>query len=114
MLKSIHHKTIIIILTPKEKNHIEILEKNGIKISMNAKGRSTDNIVIERFWRTLKYENVYLKGYSTVKEAREGINQYIEIYNSQRIHSSIGYKTPRYGLLQFILMKCLALKLKIC
>jgi len=76
------------------KEHIEILEKNGIKISMNAKGRSIDNIVIERFWRTLKYENVYLKGYSTIKEAREGINQYIEIYNSQRIHSSIGYKTP--------------------
>jgi putative transposase len=42
----------------------------------------------------LKYENVYPKGYNTVKEAREGINQYIEIYNSQRIHSSIDYKTP--------------------
>jgi len=42
----------------------------------------------------LKYENVYLKGYNTIKETREGINQYIEIYNSQRIHSSIGYKTP--------------------
>jgi putative transposase len=67
------------------KEHIEILEKNGIKISMNAKGRSIDNIVIERFWRTLKYENIYPKGYNTIKEAREGINQYIEIYNSQRI-----------------------------
>jgi len=42
----------------------------------------------------LKYENVYLKSYNTIKEAREGINQYIEIYNSQRIHSSLGYKTP--------------------
>jgi len=42
----------------------------------------------------LKYKNVYLKGYNTIKEAREGINQYIETYNSQRIHSSIGYKTP--------------------
>jgi putative transposase len=42
----------------------------------------------------LKYENIYPKGYSTIKEAREGINQYIEIYNSRRIHSSIGYKTP--------------------
>ena len=76
------------------KEHIEILEKNGIKISMNANGRSIDNTVIERFWRALKYENVYPKGYNTIKEAREGINQYIEIYNSQRIHSSIGYKTP--------------------
>jgi putative transposase len=61
---------------------------------MNAKGRSIDNIVIERFYRTLKYENVYPKGYNTIKEARESINQYIEIYNGQRIHSSIGYKTP--------------------
>ncbi len=42
----------------------------------------------------MKYENVYLKSYNTIKEAREGINQYIEIYNSQRIHSSLGYKTP--------------------
>jgi len=67
---------------------------------MNAKGRSIDNIVIERFWRTLKYENIYPKGYNTIKETREGINQYIEIYNSQRIHSSVDIKP--YLVLQFI------------
>ena len=55
---------------------------------MNAKGRSIDNIVIERFYRTLKYENVYSKGYNTIKEAREGINQYIEIYNIRQVRNS--------------------------
>jgi len=76
------------------KEHIQILKDNGISISMDAKGRSIDNIVIERFWRTLKYEDVYPRSYNTIKEARDGIGEYINIYNSKRIHSSIGYKTP--------------------
>jgi len=76
------------------KEHIEILKDNGILISMDAKGRSIDNIVIERFWRTLKCEDVYLKSYNTIKEAKDGINEYINDYNSKRLHSSIGYKTP--------------------
>jgi len=76
------------------KEHIQILKDNGISISMDAKGRSIDNIAIERFWRTLKYEDIYPKSYNTIKEARDGINEYINIYNSKRIHSSIGYKTP--------------------
>ena len=74
--------------------HIEILKQNDISISMDAKGRSIDNIVIERFWRTLKYEDVYPKSYNTIKEAREGIDEYINIYNSQRLHSSLEYQTP--------------------
>lgn len=76
------------------KAHIDILIKNNISISMDAKGRSIDNIVIERFWRTLKYEDIYLKNYNTIKEARAGINEYMEIYNSQRLHSALGYATP--------------------
>ena len=76
------------------KEHIEILEQNNISISMDAKGRSIDNIAIERFWRTLKYEDVYPKAYNTIKEAREGIGEYIQIYNKERLHSSPGYKTP--------------------
>jgi putative transposase len=76
------------------KEHIQILKDNGISISMDAKGRSIDNIVIERFWRTLKYEDVYPKSYNTIKEARDGIKEYIESYNKKRLHSSIGYKTP--------------------
>ena len=59
-----------------------------------AKGRSIDNIVVERFFRSLKYEEVYLKSYKNLKEARDEINKYIDIYNTKRIHSAIGYKTP--------------------
>ena len=76
------------------KAHIDILTKHGISISMDAKGRSIDNIAIERFWRTLKYENVYPKSYTTLKEAKEGIDEYIQTYNTKRLHSAIDYKTP--------------------
>jgi putative transposase len=76
------------------KEHIEILKQNNISISMDAKGRSIDNIVVERFFRSLKYEEVYLKSYKNLKEARDEIGKYIETYNSKRLHSSIGYKTP--------------------
>ncbi len=76
------------------KAHIDILVKNKINISMDGKGRSIDNICIERFWRSLKYENVYLNSYKNIKEARAGIGDYIESYNTQRLHSTIGYETP--------------------
>ena len=76
------------------KEHINILVQNGISISMDAKGRSIDNIVIERFWRSLKYEDVYLKNYNTMKEARAGIGKYIELYNKERLHSALDYDTP--------------------
>ena len=74
--------------------HIDILVKNRISISMDGRGRSIDNIVIERFWRTLKYENVYLNDYATKKEAERGINEYINKYNRSRLHSTIGNRTP--------------------
>ena len=61
---------------------------------MDAKGRSIDNIVIERFWRSLKYEDVYLQNYNTIKEARAGIKKYINLYNQERLHSALDYKTP--------------------
>ena len=76
------------------KEHIKILQQNGISISMDAKGRSIDNIAIERFWRTLKYEDVYPASYKTLKEARSGIGEYIRIYNQERLHSALDYKTP--------------------
>jgi len=76
------------------KEHIGILAQHEISISMDAKGRSIDNIAIERFWRTLKYEDVYPKSYTTLKEAREGIDEYIRLYNEQRLHSALDYKTP--------------------
>ena len=74
--------------------HIKILVDNDISISMDAKGRSIDNIVIERFWRTLKYEDVYPSSYKDIKEARKGIDEYINIYNKERLHSAIDYLTP--------------------
>ena len=61
---------------------------------MDAKGRSIDNILIERFFRTLKYEDVYPASYKTIKEARIGIAEYIQIYNQERLHSTLNYKTP--------------------
>ena len=76
------------------KEHIDILIANNILISMDAKGRSIDNIVMERFWRSIKYEDIYPSSYKTIKEARDGIKEYIEIYNKERLHSSIGYLTP--------------------
>ncbi len=64
------------------------------QISMNGKGRSIDNIVIERFFRTLKYNCIFINDYQNIGELKEGINDYISKYNYQRFHSSIGYKKP--------------------
>ncbi len=71
-----------------------ILEKEGIRISMDGKGRAYDNIFVERLWRSVKYEEVYLHQYLTVSEARRGLDQYFMFYNTERIHESLGYKTP--------------------
>jgi len=76
------------------KEHIDILVKHDISISMDAKGRSIDNIVIERFWRSLKYEDVYPSSYTNIKEARAGIEEYINIYNKERLHLALDYLTP--------------------
>lgn len=76
------------------KDYIELLHKEGIKISMDGKGRALDNIFVERFFRTLKYENIYLNEYETPKSLRRGLNQYIRFYNEQRLHESLGYRYP--------------------
>lgn len=70
------------------------LKEQDIQISMTGKGRCLDNIYIERFWRSLKYEEVYLKTYETVKEAHQAIKSYVEFYNTKRPHQSLGYQTP--------------------
>lgn len=83
------------------KNYINLLKKHHISISMSGKGRCWDNIFVERLWRSLKYEEVYLKGYSTGKEAKEGTDWYFNFYNNDRLHEKLGYTTPRvvhYGL----------------
>lgn len=72
----------------------KILLANEIKISMDSQGRATDNAIIERFWRNIKYENIHLNKYQTIKEVKEGIKNYIEFYNRRRLHSSLDYETP--------------------
>jgi putative transposase len=70
------------------------LKEEGIQISMDGKGRWADNVFVERLWRSLKYEHVYLHAYELVGEARNKIGHYFEFYNSRRPHSSLGAKTP--------------------
>ncbi|MCX6994238.1 MAG: integrase core domain-containing protein, partial [Chlamydiae bacterium] len=72
-----------------------VLERALIKISMEGKGRALDNIFVERLWRSLKYEDIYLKDYASVKEARHGIDKYFYFYNNERLHQSLGYRCPR-------------------
>ena len=72
----------------------QTLQERGIRVSMDGKGRCLDNIFVERLWRSIKYEEVYLKAYQTVAEARVGINAYLEFYNRRRPHQSLGYRTP--------------------
>jgi len=70
------------------------LKRNEIRISMDGRGRVLDNIFVERLWRTLKYEEVYLKDYETVYEAIDGIRSYFKFYNEERLHQALDYKTP--------------------
>jgi len=70
------------------------LEKGDIRISMDGRGRFIDNIFVERLWRSVKYEEVYLHDYETVSDARNGIAGYFLLYNMERLHESLGYKTP--------------------
>ena len=82
--------------------HTQLLKKYDIQISMNGKGRSIDNIVIERFFRTLKHSNIYISDYRSIQELKEGIKSYIYKYNFKRFHSSIGYQKPMNLYLDFI------------
>jgi putative transposase len=71
-----------------------LLEQHGVRVSMDGKGRYTDNLFIERLWRSLKYEEVYLKAYAGGREARAGIGGYFDFYNLERPHQALGYQTP--------------------
>lgn len=73
---------------------ITVLKNHDIRISMDGKGRALDNVFVERFWRTLKYEEVYRREYSAIADARKHLGHYIEIYNTRRPHSSLNDRTP--------------------
>ena len=74
--------------------HTGLLIEKGIKISMDGRGRATDNIAIERFWTSAQYENIYIQEYATIRELKTGINDYIEFYNYKRFHQSLKYQKP--------------------
>ena len=75
-----------------------VLRAHGVAISMDGRGRFADNIFVERLWRSLKYEEVYLKAYDSVAQAHQGIAAYFEFYNHQRLHQALGYRAPRQVL----------------
>ena len=71
-----------------------VLKDHGIRISMDGKGRAMDNIMVERLWRTVKYEDIYIKDYETVQELIKGLREYFEFYNNERPHQTFGGRTP--------------------
>ena len=73
---------------------INCLEKEKIKISMDSKGRGLDNIFVERLWRRVKYEDIYLQSYETPRDIALGLKKYFTYYNNERLHQSLGYLTP--------------------
>lgn len=72
----------------------ERLQKAGIRISMDGRGRVFDNIFVERLWRTVKYEEVYIHSYDSGRDTRDNLERYFHFYNNERIHESLGYRTP--------------------
>src|SRR5262245_23614763 len=70
------------------------LERAGVKVSMDGKGRCLDNVFVERLWRSVKQEDVYLRGYETVPQLKSGLVRYFGFYNGERRHQSLGYRTP--------------------
>ncbi len=73
---------------------IAVLDKHGVRISMDGRGRWRDNVIVERFWRSIKYEEIYLHAYADGREATAGIGRYIGLYNNRRPHSSLEGQTP--------------------
>src|SRR5215468_3272036 len=70
------------------------LESAGVAVSMDGRGRCLDNVFVERLWRSVKYEDVYLRGYETVPELERGLRRYFLFYNEERLHQSLEYRTP--------------------
>ncbi len=77
-----------------DEDFVAVLKRHGIQISMDGKGAWRDNVFVERFWRSLKYEEVYLRAYESAAEAKHFIGRYIAFYNQQRPHSSLDGRAP--------------------
>ncbi len=76
------------------RDFISVLQAADIKISMDGKGRAIDNVFVERLWRSLKYECVYLREFESVRALHQGLLEYFEFYNNERLHQSLGYAVP--------------------
>ena len=87
-------KYIFINTTQNDKNIIITIKDNGIIISMDGKGRATDNICIERFWRSAKVEKIYLNEYFKVSDLKNDVSNYMQFYNYKRFHETLNYKKP--------------------
>jgi putative transposase len=70
------------------------LESAGVAVSMDGRGRALDNVFVERLWRSVKYEDVYIRGYKEVPDLQSGLGRYFTFYNQARPHQSLGYRTP--------------------
>ena len=70
------------------------LESAGVAVSMDGRGRALDNVFVERLWRSVKYEDIYIQGYDTVPGLQRGLARYFAFYNDERPHQSLGYRTP--------------------
>jgi len=70
------------------------LERAGVAVSMDGRGRALDNVFVERLWRSVKYEDIYIRGYETVPELHRGLGRYFDFYNNERLHQSLEYRTP--------------------
>jgi putative transposase len=74
--------------------YCDLLLEANVQISMDGKGRALDNILTERLWRTVKYEEVYVQDYLSPREARQQLTNYLQFYNHQRLHQALSYRTP--------------------
>jgi putative transposase len=72
----------------------QVLQAKGVRVSMDGRGRWVDNVFVERLWRSVKYEEIYLHGYETVREVRDALANYFSFYNARRPHQSLEYRTP--------------------
>ena len=81
---------------------IGVLEEHHIEISMDGKGRALDNVYVERLWRSLKYEDIYLNSYESLGELHDGVDRYFRFYNTERFHQGLDYRTPEEAYQSFV------------